>query len=75
MTDRDSAAALRGQACLDPAIVDMMKALVTGQTDEALNDRFGISYNSWRKLIAGRPVRHSLAQRVTQRVIMIASSS
>lgn len=71
MTDRNSTAALRGQTCLDPEIVDMMKALVTGQTDEALNDRFGINYNSWRKLIAGRPVRHSLAQRV----IMIASSS
>lgn len=75
MIDMDRTTAPKGQTFLDPDIVDMMKRLVTGQTDEALNDRFGISYNTWRKLVAGQPVRHSLAQRVTQRVAMIAASS
>lgn len=74
MIDMDSVAP-KGQIVLAPEIVEMMKRLVTGQTDEALNDRFGISYNTWRKLVAGRPVRRALAQRVTQRVTIIAESS
>ncbi|NML87996.1 MULTISPECIES: hypothetical protein [unclassified Sphingobium] len=49
-------------------VVDRMLHLETGRTDEALNARFGISYNSWRKVIAGRPVRSSMAARLMQRV-------
>lgn len=61
-----------GQTFIDPLVVEQMKRLATAKTDEALNDRFGISYNTWRKLIAGRPVRRSLAERVTDRVRHIA---
>lgn len=61
-----------GQAFIDPVVIEQMKRLATGRTDEALNDRFGISYNTWRKLIAGHPVRRSLAQRITERVTHIA---
>jgi hypothetical protein len=42
--------------------------MVTHRTDEALNARFGISYNTWRKLIAGQPVRASLLSRLEARI-------
>ena len=45
-----------------------MQRLVTGRTDEALNARFGISYNTWRKLLAGQPIRPSLADRLKGRI-------
>ncbi|MFZ1743974.1 MAG: hypothetical protein WAT93_14045 [Pontixanthobacter sp.] len=38
------------------------------RTDEALQERFGISYNTLRKIEAGQPVRRSLAQRLTFRL-------
>lgn len=65
----------KGQIVVSAEIVEIMKVRVTGLTDAALNDRFGISYNTWRKLIAGLPVRQSLAQRLTQRVRTIAEPS
>lgn len=51
----------------DETILQMQK-LATGRTDEALNARFGISYNSWRKLLAGQPIRPSLARRLKARI-------
>jgi len=41
---------------LSPDIVSAMRDHVSGLTDEALNERFGISYNSWRKIMTGAPV-------------------
>ena len=38
------------------------------RTDEALMERFGISYNTLRKIEAGSPVRHSLAVRLENRL-------
>ncbi len=60
----------RGKGCreVDPRLVDRMRAMVTYRTDEALNARFGISYNTWRKLIAGQPVRASLLNRLEARL-------
>lgn len=59
-----------GKGCcpVDPQIVDRMRAMVTYRTDEALNARFGISYNTWRKLIAGQPIRASLLNRLAARL-------
>ncbi|MET0361042.1 MAG: hypothetical protein ABW048_04725 [Sphingobium sp.] len=59
-----------GKGCrdVDPDLVDRMRAMVTYRTDEALNARFGISYNTWRKLIAGNPVRASLLHRLEARL-------
>jgi hypothetical protein len=51
-----------------PEIVDAMRRLVTGRTDEKLNARFGIGYNSWRKIMAGEPIRPSLAERLEEKV-------
>jgi len=53
---------------LEEDMVRQMQALATGRTDEALNARFGISYNTWRKLLAGQPIRPSLAHRLRMRV-------
>lgn len=53
---------------LEEDMILQMQALATGRTDEALNARFGISYNSWRKLLAGHPVRPSLADRLKGRI-------
>lgn len=60
----------RAKGCrdVDPQFVDRLRAMVTHRTDEALADRFGISYNTWRKLIAGQPVRASLLTRLEARV-------
>jgi hypothetical protein len=56
------------QVVVDYDLVKVMERLLTGQTDESLNDRFGISYNTWRKLKAGQPVRKSLAARLQSRL-------
>ncbi|QJU56369.1 hypothetical protein HL653_11820 [Sphingomonas sp. AP4-R1] len=53
---------------LDPAVASLMVAAVHAQTDEALTDQFGLSYNTWRKIKLGMPIRASLADRVEQRV-------
>jgi len=38
------------------------------RTEEAVMARFGISYNTLRKLEAGSPIRSSLATRLKERV-------
>ena len=50
------------------AIVDHMRRTCPARTDEALQDRFGISYNTWCRIDAERPIRRSLAQRIIARV-------
>ncbi len=59
---------MSGSVVIGRYVVDRMLHLETGRTDEALSARFGISYNSWRKIIAGRPVRSSMAARLVRRV-------
>lgn len=49
-------------------VVDRMLAGLPGQTDQVLMGRFGISYNTWRKVRAGEPIRHSVAERLELRV-------
>lgn len=58
----------KGSCIVDPSIVSRMQATVCGQTDEALNAQFGLSYNTWRKLLAGQPIRKSLASRLESRM-------
>ncbi|MBO9581469.1 MAG: hypothetical protein J7498_11310 [Sphingobium sp.] len=60
---------------LDPAAASFMMAAVARQTDEALNAQFGLSYNSWRKIKAGMPIRHSLAERLKQRIHALQRSN
>jgi hypothetical protein len=50
------------------SIVGKIRDQLTGETDEALMPRFGISYNTWRKVRAGEPIRRSVAERLERRV-------
>jgi len=49
-------------------IVSLMRARRTPQTDEALQQAFGISYNTWRRIDAGQAIRASVAERLIQRL-------
>lgn len=40
----------------------------TGRTKSALRDRFGISYNTFRKIEHGEPIRSSLAERLENKI-------
>ncbi|NWK98980.1 hypothetical protein DM806_25615 [Sphingobium lactosutens] len=46
-----------------------MVAGMRGQTSDVLMMQFGISYNTWRKILAGDPIRDSVAQRLERRVL------
>lgn len=58
----------KGCTPVDPALIARVRAMVTYRTDAALTERFGISYNTWRKLIGGQPVRASLLTRLEERL-------
>ena len=53
---------------LPPEIVRYMRAECPGRTDEALQPRFGISYNTWRRIEQGAAVRASVAERLIRRI-------
>lgn len=53
---------------LPPDVTAHLLANCPGRTDEALQPRFGISYNTWRKIEHGLGVRRSVAERLVQRV-------
>lgn len=57
-----------------PETVARMRRHLDGRTDAALNARFGISYNTWRKLDAGEPVRASVATRLASRLSSLEAS-
>lgn len=59
----------------DPKTVTRLRKLVDKQTDESLNERFGISYNTWRRLMSGQPVRASLLSRLENRLDSIEQRS
>ncbi|MBT2186802.1 hypothetical protein KK488_07540 [Sphingobium sp. H33] len=58
-----------------PETIARMHRHIGGRTDEALNSCFGISYNTWRKLAAGQPVRASVASRLIVRLSMLESNA
>lgn len=49
-------------------VLDHMLAEMRGQTSDVLMMQYGISYNTWRKIRAGDPIRKSVAERLEQRV-------
>lgn len=53
---------------LPPEIVTHLIENCPGRTDEALQPRFGISYNTWRQIERGAALRRSLAERLIRRV-------
>jgi len=63
-----TSAARRGRTrVLDQLLSERLRREVTAQTDAALMEQFGISYNTWRKVRAGDPIRASVADRLEQR--------
>lgn len=69
-TSKDMSAR-QGLRPIETDLRQAMQRLATGRTDEKLNERFGISYNSWRKIMAGQPVRISLAKRLAARISIL----
>lgn len=53
---------------LPPEIVAHMVEHCPARTDEALQPRFGISYNTWRQIERGQAVRRSVAERLLRRI-------
>lgn len=56
------------QRIVPPDMVEHMAERLSRQSRDELMDRYGISYNTWRKLRAGDPIRASVAERLEQRV-------
>jgi hypothetical protein len=65
---RQSLTSGKGCRLPDLSLFERMAPLVVSQTDHSLAERFGISYNTWRKLKQGHPIRASLIERLERRV-------
>lgn len=55
---------------INPVLVPMIAPLVGSQSEIML--RVGISWNSWNKILDGRPIRISMAERFRERIGKIA---
>jgi hypothetical protein len=53
---------------VDENVVHTMQRGLPVQQDATLMAAFGISYNTWRKVRAGQPIRSSVADRLEKRV-------
>ncbi|MDT7532023.1 hypothetical protein OVY48_00950 [Sphingobium sp. SA2] len=51
-------------AVLAPSLVEQLKAMRSADNSVSLMTQLGISYNTWRKVQAGHPVRRSIAARI-----------
>ena len=54
--------------CLPDYVSEYVLKHCPARTDEALRERFGISYNTLRKIQSGDPIRRSVATRLEERV-------
>lgn len=50
-------------------IVEAIRIGLAGHTNAALMPRYGISYNTWRKVQVGDAIRRSVAERLEQRLL------
>ena len=53
---------------LDPILVEKMANLLPRQSPEEVQNRFGIGINTWMKLRKGEAIRHSVAERLVERI-------
>lgn len=51
-----------------PEVVAAMRSVITCQKPDVIQNRFGISLNTWTKLREGRAIRHSVAERLMHRL-------
>lgn len=50
------------------ACVRYLEQNCRGRTDEMLQEQFGISYNTWRRIVRNDPIRQSVAHRLMERL-------
>lgn len=53
---------------LNPQIASHILEHCPARTNDALRERFGISYNTLLKIERGEPIRRSLAERLQERL-------
>ena len=49
-------------------VVEKMRSIIHCQKPEVIQSHFGIGLNTWVKLREGHAIRHSVAQRLLQRL-------
>lgn len=54
----------RAMISLPDDVAEFIRVQCAGRTDESLQRQFGISYNTWRRIESGAPIRQSLALRL-----------
>lgn len=55
-----------------PDIVERMRQESPKITEKSLQACFGISYNTWRRVMEMQPIRSSIAERLIHRVRLIS---
>lgn len=53
---------------VEPAVVKKMASVLSCQKPEVIQNHFGIGLNTWVKLREGKAIRHSVAERLMQRL-------
>ena len=53
---------------VEPRVVEKMRSIIHCQKPEVIQSHFGIGLNTWVKLREGQAIRHSVAQRLLQRL-------
>jgi hypothetical protein len=53
---------------LEPTVVHKMASVLQSQKPEVIQNHFGIGLNTWVKLREGKAIRHSVAERLLQRL-------
>lgn len=53
---------------IEPSTVEKMSSAVTCQKREVIQERFGISVNTWVKIREGQAIRRSVALRLVERL-------
>lgn len=58
----------QGMRTVPAELVAVVREGVAARTGAALMTSYGISYNTWRKIAAGDPIRRSVADRLERRL-------
>lgn len=53
---------------MEPDVVAKMRSVIACQKPEVIQSHFGIGLNTWVKLRDGKAIRHSVAERLMQRL-------
>lgn len=53
---------------VDPILVERMASLLPRQSPEEVQSQLGIGINTWMKLRKGEAIRHSVAERLVERI-------